>query len=677
MGGEINFKTDLNPDQYAAVVSPPDVPTLVLAGAGSGKTRTLTYRVAWLIKEKKISPHNLMLLTFTNKAAKEMLERVKSISTFNPMSFWGGTFHSLGNRFLRIEGHHLGLSADFTIADSEDSEKLLKHSVEELIPSFFSKKENPKTKLLKEIISYTRNTCLPFVDSMYDRFPWIETDADEIEKISKHYEMKKRKANICDFDDLLELWYKILFENESVRLRYAERFENILVDEYQDTNLLQCEILDLLASTGRISAVGDDAQCIYSWRGANIENILNFKDRYPNGVIYKVEQNYRSSPQILDFANNILLEMNQSKDFQKVLNSTRPSAKKPIVIRAIDSSAQARVVADLISELTCGTSAPYKLSDIAILYRAHFQAMDMQLHMQYRNISFAITSGLKFFEQAHIKDIVSQMRFAANPNDSISFFRFIRFLPKIGDKTAVKIFEKIHEVSQKKKITPFDAMSYPEVISKVPESSREIFASLSKTVSELNEAISYSKGNSGKILAEQFNLFEEKRETKVLLPKDMVRASCDTWYLDCMKTMYEDWQDRFMDFDSLYEYASRFNDIEQFLVSASLEISDSEHAENGEAKDKVRMMTVHQAKGLEFPVVFVIGASDGLFPLERCIEDGTVEEERRLFYVASTRAKELLVITYPRISMMKGSSVMLDASRFLTEIKPTSYERNY
>lgn len=670
MNRSIDFSAELNADQYAAVTAPADVPALVLAGAGSGKTRTLTYRVAHFVSALGIAPQELMLLTFTNKASRQMLGRVQELTGVEPWRFWGGTFHSMGNRFLRMEGSAIGISPDFTIADAEDSEKLLKHCVAEAAPRFFSNKDNPRAALLKEIISYSRNTCRPVARAMMDRFSWLETDPADIEKIALAYREKKRADNICDFDDLLELWHRLLLEDDAVRARYASRFKNVLVDEYQDTNTLQCRVLDLLCSSGRISAVGDDAQCIYSWRGANIENILKFRERYPGASIYKVGRNYRSSPEILAFANGILEGFEASEDFRKTLVASRPNSRRPIVMRAVDSQSQSKMVADFIEELTYGPSAPYRRSDIAVLYRAHFQAMDVQLQMQYRNIPFAITSGLKFFEQAHIKDVVSQMKFAANPRDFVSFARFATFLPKVGEKTALKIYERALSASEKRGISIISALASEDVSKKVPEAARAAYSSMCATLLTLESAVSASRAGEG---AGQ-DLFEKPA---AMAPGEMVRAACDTWYLDCMKSAYEDWRDRCADFDSLYEYASRFRDLVQFLSSASLEISEGAGADSEAFGERVSLMTVHQAKGLEFPVVFVIGAAEGLFPLERCVEEGDVDEERRLFYVASTRAKDLLVITFPRITFGRGRSDMREPSRFWSGVDPDLYERNY
>ncbi|MBO6103050.1 MAG: ATP-dependent helicase [Opitutales bacterium] len=671
MSDFIDFKSELNAEQYEAVCAPIDFPALVLAGAGSGKTRTLTYRVAHFIRELKIPPQRLLLLTFTNKAARQMLERVQALTGVESWRFWGGTFHSVASKFLRAEGASIGLEPDFSIADAEDSEKLLKLVVGECMPKFFANKNNPKAALLKDIISFSRNTCLPMERALQERFSWIETPPEDLEKIAGAYEARKRASKVCDFDDLLELWLKALNEDDILRERYQGRFANVLVDEYQDTNTLQCRILDSLCASGNISAVGDDAQCIYSWRGANIGNILGFKSRYPNAKIYKVGLNYRSTPQILDFANDVLSEVDNGDDFKKSLEPSRADSRKVQVVRAIDAQSQARVVADLIEELTFGASAPYRLSDIAVLYRAHYQAMDMQLQLQYRDISFAITSGLKFFEQAHIKDAISQMKFAANPLDFVSFARFLKFMPKVGDKTCERIFFNARETAEKRNISIPEALSSPEVLAKVPEVSREIFSAMAKDISSLYKSVKISRAPN----AMKTDLFDSSAPR--VAPKDMVGLVCGGWYLDLMKTAYEDWQDRRADFDSLYEYAARFPDLDMFLASASLEISEGAGDNKELFGERVSLMTVHQAKGLEFPVVFVIGAADGMFPLQRCIDEGDIDEERRLFYVACTRAKDFLVVCFPRVTFGKGHSEMREISRFVKIVKPALYEKNY
>ncbi len=693
----IDFQKELNADQYAAVTSPPDRPALVLAGAGSGKTRTLTYRVAWFLSECAINPREILLLTFTNKAANQMLARIESLTGHSPREFWGGTFHSLGNKFLRMEGASIGIESNFTIYDSDDSDKIIKKVTEENFPRFFSNKDNPRAKLLRDIISYSRNTRVSIQSAMAYRFNWLETPASQIGEIANAYDSEKRASNACDFDDLLELWLKLLRENPDVLKKYNERFANILVDEYQDTNRLQCEILDLLASRGNISAVGDDAQCIYSWRGAEIDNILLFRERYPAAYIYKIERNYRSSPQILRFANGILDKMPfDDEEYRKVLIPARGGVCNPRVVCSMDGASQGRKVAQMISEIEIG--GRYGYDDIAVLYRSHFQAMDLQLQLQYAKIPFVMTSGIKFFEQAHIKDIVAQIKFVDNPKDRMSFLRFCSFMPKIGDKTAFKIFDKIMEVAAIKGVEPWRVLGDKKVIAKVPSASKDIFATVALDLEKLGELIKLSRKTEcvekeEKVekqsdffadLSSDFtadysqNLNSTENTTEVdSSPKAIVKMLCAGWYKEIMKTVYEDWHERAEDFDALFEYASKFDDFDDFLASVTLEINDAEGKDTSEPVSRVRLMTVHQAKGLEFPVVFVIGAADGLFPSQRSLDDGDIDEERRLFYVASTRAMDILVVTYPRVSAVGGNFEMRSASRFLADIDPSCYDVEY
>lgn len=702
---KIDFESELNAEQFAAVTSPPERPELVLAGAGSGKTRTLTYRVAWLISECGFSPREILLLTFTNKAARQMFERISELTGVPSSDFWGGTFHSVGNRFLRIEGAEIGIDPNFTIIDAEDSDKLVKRVVEDMYPRFFADKNNPRAKLLGDIISYARNTCSEISKAMMSRFSWIETPVEQIEKIALSYENLKRGNNYCDFDDLLELWKRLLEESSRVREKYCSRFKNILVDEYQDTNALQCKVLDMLACRGQISAVGDDAQCIYSWRGAEIDNILDFRSRYPAAHIYKIERNYRSTSQILNFANRVLDKMpSADSDYRKQLVGQRDGAGKPMLIRALDGNSQGRQIADCIREIVAGSN--YGYSDIAVLYRSHYQAMDLQMQMQYKCVPFAITSGVKFFEQSHVKDLIAQIRFASNPRDSVSFLRFIKFIPKIGDKTARKIYETY--LSKLSKCggdieEEISSLKEKEVLAKVPKISRALFEEMADCMAGLAKMVKRAGSSaSQKILSgqstplRQVDFLEgelsapEKKSGEIensnfdenlFAPKDMVKFACASWYKDVMKSLYENWEDRCSDFDALYEYASRYSDFELFLANVSLEASETNIVPSGENaysnEGRVRLMTVHQAKGLEFPVVFLIGAADGLFPIQRSLDAGEIEEERRLFYVAITRAKDHLIISYPSVSVVAGSFESREPSRFIEDIPPSLYTLNF
>ncbi len=691
MNFDIDYERELNPDQLSAVMAPPDRPALVLAGAGSGKTRTLTYRVAWLISECEIDPYRILLLTFTNKASAEMLARIEKLTNVPAHKFWGGTFHSIGCKFLRIHSEKIGLDSSFTILDAEDAVKLLKSTTELVSPKFFSSKTNPKAALLFEIISFARNTMSSIAEAMLERFPWIETPVAQIEEIAQAYKKAKRAANSCDFDDMLELWRELLLNNPDILENYRNRFKNILVDEYQDTNKLQSAILDLLADRGQISAVGDDAQCIYSWRGAEIDNILTFKDRYPAANVYKIERNYRSSAHILHFANQILEQMPTDDIYRKTLIPAKDGMFKPVVLSALDGASQGRLVSELIRDVAEG--GKYTYGDIAVLYRSHFQAMDLQLQLQYKHIPFTITSGLKFFEQAHIKDVVAQIKFAANPKDFISFNRFVRFLEKIGDKTAQKIYATACDLSQKKNISIFDALEEKTVIAKVPAVSRDAFARMARSLNEISKSVSAasqaseknskddnSQASNASLQMSLFDDFKPSSASKKIeasaekMPEEIIKEVCSGWYKDAMMVSYEDYLERAKDFDALMEYAAKYRDFDDFLANVTLEVAEAQAQETSSADvGRVRLMTVHQAKGLEFPVVFVIGAADGLFPTKRSIEDGDVDEERRLFYVATTRAMEHLIITYPKVSVVAGELQMRPMTRFLETVSRELY----
>src|SRR5580692_11611925 len=346
---QIDFKAQLNGDQFAAVTAEPG-PLLVLAGAGSGKTRTLTYRVAYLLSQG-VRPGEILLLTFTNKAAKEMLHRVQELTGIEPRQFWGGTFHSIGHRALRMFGEAIGLAKGFTILDSEEAERLLKQSVEAQDKAFFKDKTHPRPGPLFGIISLARNTQLSLEATVDKYFPHYSDISDRLPAFAKAYDLKKREQKVCDYDDLLEHWLGILKKSPEVAGYFSHRFRHVLVDEYQDTNTLQAQIVDTIASHHRIMAVGDDAQCIYSWRGANFENIITFPDRHPGTVIHRIETNYRSTPEILNFANGVLLAQPKGRHFDKELKAARGHMEKPYIVQAMDDREQAEFIVKRIRSL--------------------------------------------------------------------------------------------------------------------------------------------------------------------------------------------------------------------------------------------------------------------------------------------------------------------------------------
>ncbi|MBL6838226.1 MAG: UvrD-helicase domain-containing protein [Puniceicoccaceae bacterium] len=641
----IDFKAELNDEQYAAVTAPPG-PSLVLAGAGSGKTRTLTYRVAYLLHQG-VQPYEILLLTFTNKASREMLERVEDLTGIARRHLWGGTFHSIAQRILRVHGELVGLKRHYTILDEGEAETILKNVIQDIDPKFIKSKNYPKPKVVANLISYARNTCRPPREEADDRYPFLDGMADKIDQFYKGYQRAKLEQQVVDYDDLLEYFLRLLREQPEIRQQYEDRFKHILVDEFQDTNRLQSDIVDQLAGHHQVMAVGDDAQCIYTWRGADFDNIMRFEERHPGAEIHKIEMNYRSSPEILNFANAVLSAQPAGLGFSKELRAIKPSRERPYFVPVMDTRGQARFIIERIEGLV---DEGRDLSDIAILYRAHYQAMDLQMELTRLNIDYQITSGVRFFEQAHIKDFTAQLRFASNPADVSAFVRFTTLLPKVGPKTAERIHAFTRARAEKLEKNFCDVLTSEEVLKKVPNDAKEEWPSLAETLRELAAALT------------------EKS------PEELVQLALDGWYSSYIREIYPNWTDRADDLQSLVSFASRYETMEELLAQLVLLASESNERSPEEQQNCLRLTTIHQAKGLEFPVVFVIGLADGTFPLKRTIDDGNLEEERRLFYVAVTRAEEELYLSYPMLNQQGNQVMRLNPSRFIQEVDPSRYE---
>src|SRR5471032_2779873 len=607
----IDYARELNEQQLAAVTAPPG-PALVIAGAGSGKTRTLTYRVAYLL-EQGIPPDRILLLTFTNKAAGEMMRRVSDLIGQELRTLWGGTFHSIGARILRSHADALGYQRDFTILDRDDAKDLIKACVADA--GIETKGTHfPKPEVLNEIFSLavnTHKTANEILDSQYSYFSQF---AAQITDIGERYVKRKRATNGMDFDDLLALWLKLLQENADVREHYQRRFQFILVDEYQDTNKLQGDLIDLLAArTQNVTVVGDDAQSIYAWRGANFLNILDFPKRYPGAKVFKIETNYRSTPEILKVANAaISANVNQ---FAKELAPARKSGVKPALIACTDAAQQSAFIAQRVLELH---EEGVGMNQVAVLYRSHFHALELQLELTRRQIPFSITSGIRFFEQAHIKDATAFLKFIANPRDEIAFKRLVQLLPGVGAKAAEKLWQSFQiEFQTPKSKTPL-AVALQDSIARVPKKATLAWAQFTATISQLeDESI---RKNAAK----------------------MLRLIMDAGYDDYLKETYANYSSRLDDLQQLAEFAFQFGTVEEFLTQLAL-LTNVEAEDDNTTRDdseKLKLSTIHQAKGLEFDAVFVIMLCDGMFPSTRSMESNEgEEEERRLFYVAITRAR--------------------------------------
>jgi len=640
----INYEAELNEEQYAAVTSPFG-PSLVLAGAGSGKTRTLTYRVAWLL-DQGVDAQSVLLLTFTNKAAREMLDRVADLTGVSSQLFWGGTFHHIGQRLLRRFGSSVGVNPGFNILDQSDAESLLGEVIKRLDPEFLKNKRNPKPRVIAHLISYARNTLEDIAQMASERFPYPPKLSRDITTFAKAYEKEKRKQDVADYDDLLEKWLELLRTDSAFRQFCTEQFAHILVDEYQDTNRLQAAIVDTIGSHHRIMAVGDDSQCIYTWRGAEFDNIMTFLDRHPNGQLFKIETNYRSTPQILSFA-NCILDGHSGGGFRKELRPVRPVGNKPALVSTVDTSQQAEFVIRTIGQLV---DQGRSFGDIVVLYRAHFQAMDLQMELARTDIPFQITSGVRFFEQAHVKDLVAQIRFIANPRDTTAFLRFTGLLPKVGPRTAEKLYALIVDFAEKNSQDLFDVLSAKPVVAKVPAPAREDWESLAETLRCCREV------------------------SRTESPSEVVRLAVEGWYSTYMRTVYPNWKSREEDLLGVVGFADRFEELSELLAQLILLNSESSDRSIDPGAETVRLTTIHQSKGLEFPVVFILGLADGMFPLNRAIEEGNLDEELRLFYVSVTRAQDQLFLSYPMIHSQGGPPRRLPPSRFFSTIRPDYYE---
>jgi DNA helicase-2/ATP-dependent DNA helicase PcrA len=638
--GAIDYAAELNEQQLAAVTAPPG-PLLVIAGAGSGKTRTLTYRVAYLL-ENGVDARNILLLTFTNKAARQMLDRVSNLLPVDAAGIWGGTFHSIGNRMLRRHGSALGYSSGFTIMDREDQKDLIATVV---ASSGIDPKEIrfPKADVLADIFSFVVNTERPMEELLAEKFPYFLPLLDQIKEVQARYERKKKATNSLDFDDLLEKTLRMLLEHEHIARVYRRQFQFILVDEYQDTNKIQADFIDILAREHQnVMVVGDDAQSIYSWRGANFQNILEFPKRYPKAQVFRIELNYRSVPEILEVANSAIAA--NVKQFKKNLSATRDSkAMKPALVALNDGSEQAQFVAQRVLELR---DEGVELNEIAVLYRAHYHAVELQLEFSRRGIPYQITSGIRFFEQAHIKDVASFIRFVANPRDEVAFKRMVRLLPGIGGKIAENLWNGWEKSLNEKG----DVVSWSGRLLKLTVSmrSKKMWEQLAQT---LDEIAPNGKPNP---------------------PSAMIVSVVEAIYDDYAKANFTNYELRREDLNQLASFARQFSDAQEFLSQLALISNvDAEPAPNAAADNEaVNLSSVHQAKGLEFHTVFVIWLTDGMFPSSRSLETrDAIEEERRLFYVAITRARDELYLSYSHMRLNAGfGDVFQRPSRFLKEI---------
>ncbi|MBI3024904.1 MAG: ATP-dependent helicase [Candidatus Tectomicrobia bacterium] len=648
LSGRIDYAAELNPQQLE-VVAAGEGPLLVIAGAGSGKTRTVTYRLARLIEEV-VPPEAILLVTFTNKAAREMLHRAATLIQSDVRRVWGGTFHHVGNLILRSHGQLLGCPPNFTILDREDAADLAQACIR-LAGVDPKEKHFPKGNVLESIFAFAADTDRSVADAVLERTPYLADRIGDLDRVAERFAQRKREINAVDFSDLLTLTRELLAGHEEVRRAYQERFRYVLVDEYQDTNKVQADIVDLIAGPrGNLTVVGDDAQSIYSFRGARFENIIGFPARHPGTRLFRLEANYRSTESILTLANASI--SHNKRQYEKRLRTTRGPGGLPALVPTRDVLQQADFVAQRILELQ-DEGTP--LSEMAVLYRAHYHSMELQMELTRRGIPFEIRSGLRFFEQRHIKDVTAFLRLVSSPADELAWKRALRLLPKVGAATADRIWD--HLRVQKDPLR----FLWEQGTGVVPKGARPAFDDFRALIADLAG-------------------LGRPPEAGAVPPTEMIMLVLDRFYEGFAEATFDNAPARVEDVRQLAEFAMQYDTAERFLAELALMGTvAAEAAGPGEEgpEEAVVLSSVHQAKGLEWKVVFLIWLTDSRFPNPRALGDPEgEEEERRLFYVAVTRAKDELYLCQP---MTESDTVRMRAfsrpSRFVAELPEGAYER--
>ncbi len=662
--GGLTYEDELNPQQLEVVMAGGG-PILVIAGAGSGKTRTVTYRLARLV-EDGVRPESILLLTFTNRASREMLHRVATLIQYDVRRIWGGTFHHVGNLILRSHSNLLGFGQNFTILDREDASDLVGSCIP-LAGVDPKEKHFPKGNVLESLLSFAADTDRGVADAVMDRAPYLADRIAEVEGVAEAYRTRKKEIQAMDFSDLLTHTRTLLAGHEEVRALYQERFRHVLVDEYQDTNKVQADIIDLLGGGHKnLTVVGDDAQSIYSFRGAHFENIITFPDRYPGARMFRLEANYRSTQSILTLANASI--SHNRRQFKKELTTTRGPGSLPVLVPCREVLQQADFIAQRILELS---EEGIPLSEMAVLYRAHYHSMEVQMEFTRRGIPFEIRSGLRFFEQRHIKDVTAFVRLVASPADELAWKRALKLLPRIGEATAARIWKVLRAQEDPLR---FACAGGADIIPRGARESWEMFRTLIADMAGI--------GRPGK----------ESEETassggrvpgagSVPPPSEMIALVLDRFYEGYMEAAFDNAPARVEDINQLAEFAMQYESPETFLSDLALMGSiAAEGTESGGSEvpeESVVLSSIHQAKGLEWRVVFVIWLTDSHFPHQRALADPDgEEEERRLFYVGLTRTKDELHLCYPMLeSDSRRMGVFSRLSRFVSELPEELYER--
>ncbi len=625
----IDYAAALNPQQLAAVTAG-EGPSLVIAGAGSGKTRTLVYRVAYLI-DSGVDPSHILLLTFTRKSAQQMVERAGDLIGGRSQRVCGGTFHSVANLLLRRYGRSIGIEPGFTILDRGDAEDLIA-LVRSQLGLNEKDKRFPRKGTIMEMLSKCENTLRSLDEIITEEFGHFADHAEDLGRLQKAYQAAKRQKQLLDYDDLLVMLRQLLLLDDSARTTISRQYRHILVDEYQDTNRLQAEVIRQLATShNNVMVVGDDSQSIYAFRGATFKNIMDFPVLFPGTAIYKLEENYRSTQPILNLANCIIDEA--AEKYTKRLFTRKIDGPLPALVEAAGENAQSRFIAQKILELR---EEGVPLSEVAVLFRSSFHSFDLEIELSRRGLPFIKRGGVKFIETAHVKDLLAHLRVLANPLDTVSWNRVLMLVEGVGPKKAHDLLASLVQADH-----PYDIL----------------------------RGVSGRSGPGLKNLANTLQSLSGSREMK---PAEQVNHIYE-YYLPILKEHYDDYPKRTRDLDHLHTIAEGYPGVDTFLADLALEPPDGSAVDvEGPDRDDERLVlsTIHSAKGLEWQCVFVIWVVDGKFPsMYSFVADDELEEERRLFYVSVTRAKRHLFLTYPINVYDKTSGMLLSKpSRFLDHV---------
>jgi DNA helicase-2/ATP-dependent DNA helicase PcrA len=625
----INYRNELNPAQYEAVTSVDGV-YLIIAGAGTGKTRTLIYRVSRLV-ELGYDPKSILLLTFTRKASNEMMNRASLLLDNRCSKISGGTFHSFANLVLRRNAKAAGLDPSFTILDQGDTQDVI--NLIRTQAGFVSKEKRfPNKETLNKVFSFSVNTGKRVEDIIQVNYPHFVEQIDRILDVRKIFIDYKRKNNLLDYDDLLVYLKNFLEEGGPAAKALLSSIKFVMVDEYQDTNHLQASIVKSLGSiNNNVMVVGDDSQSIYSFRGADFRNIMEFPNLFKDVKIIKLEENYRSSQDILDLANHI--NRTAIEKYTKTLFTSKTGGVLPIIIAASTENFQSKFIVDKILELH---EEGIPLKGISVLFRSSFHSFDLEIELAKANIPFQKFGGMKFVETSHIKDVLAFLRIAANPKDVVSWYRILLLHEGIGPKSAQRIMDELSTARLTIKAGPDSQPSFKS------EKLHGLFSLL-------------------------YNIHTSKD-----LPSEKLQLVLD-YYTPIFKTKYDDFNKRNKDLDIFQNIAQNYKSLDSLLADMAIEpIIDSvvDIEAPGNEDDFLTLSTIHSAKGLEWHSVFVIHAVEGYFPSSRSVETvETLEEERRLMYVSVTRAKQNLFITFPMNLFDRQAGVTLSKpSRFISEL---------